>query len=58
MKIARRREAGNELPLTVAIGPTTQALKHASSAPMSAVLGWAWRAQKPLIKSWRLGIAD
>ena len=50
MKIARRREAGNELPLTVAIGPTTQALKHASCAPMSSVVGWAWRAHLGVTK--------
>ena len=40
-RFGRRGEAGNGLPLTVAIGPTTQALKHASCAPMSPGLGWA-----------------
>ena len=52
-RIAGRAEAGSVLALSVAIRPTTQALKHASSAPMSSVLGWAWRAQKGVGKFWR-----
>ena len=57
-RFGRRGEAGNGLALTVAVGATTQALKHASSAPMSSVLGWAHLRILPVGKSWRSHIAD
>ena len=56
-RIGRRGEAGNGLALTVAVGATTQALKHASSAPMSSVLGWAHLRIYAVGKSWRSPIS-
>ena len=57
-RFGRRGEAGNGLPLTVAVGATTQALKHASSAPMSSVLGWAQLRANRHRNSWTLHILD